>query len=71
LTENKKTIKTKKVTAGMSTLNLLACPNCGTMHKENKFKPSLKFSTLIECLDCSKKVKLNNSAKISDIPDMF
>jgi len=61
----------KRDAARIHLSDLLACPNCGTVHKEDNFKPSFRFSTLIECLDCRKKVKLNNSAKISDMPNMF
>ena len=50
---------------------LLECPNCGTAHREDEFRPSFKYITLIECPDCSRNVKPNNRAKISDVPNMF
>ena len=47
------------------------CPNCGTLTLEKDYKASFRYVELIECPECIKKVKPNNVAKISDIPNMY
>jgi len=55
----------------MGKKKLIKCPNCGAEHFEDDFNPSFRYVTLIECPDCIKRVKPENRAQISDVPDMF
>lgn len=45
---------------------IMICPNCNSVHKEEDFKASFNYETLIECPSCKKLVKPNNKAVISN-----
>lgn len=49
----------------------MKCPNCGTLHFDDEFIATFRYASLIRCPDCMKKVKPNNAAKISNVPNMF
>lgn len=42
------------------------CPNCKAEVTEDDLNPSFRYSTLLECPNCIKCVKPDNSAKISN-----
>lgn len=44
-----------------------SCPNCGTINKEEDYRPSFRYATLIECPKCIGKIKPNNSVRISSV----
>lgn len=42
----------------------IECPNCKSMHNEDDFEPTFRYSSLIECPDCKDKIKSDNKAII-------